>query len=203
MKVVEPTAEGLEIACEALRAREIVAYPTETVYGLGVDPASSEALARLFGMKRRDAAKPVLLVAGSLEQVERLTGPLDEDAQTYADAFWPGPLSMVLPALASVSSTLLNEEGRVCLRWTESLIARDLCLRFGGSIVSTSANLSGRRPAGSIDELDIEGISVGIDGGRIGAGMPSTVFDPQRKVILRKGAIAAADFEASRLIFNE
>lgn len=203
MKVVDPTAEGLEIAREALRARGVIAYPTETMYGLGVDPESNEALERLYAIKERDAANPVLLVAGSLEQVERLTGPLDEDAQAYADAFWPGPLSMILPALATVPRALLNAEGLVCVRWTASSLARDLCLRFGASIVSTSANRSGQTPAASLHDIELEGISVGIDGGRIEAGLPSTVFDPKRKAILREGAITAAQLESTRLLYNE
>lgn len=192
MKVVQPTSEGLREASDALHNGDVVAYPTETVYGLGVDPHSEVALARLLSVKGRDAGHTMLMIAGSLEQVEALSGTLSSRARAYADAFWPGPLSLVLPALAGMPKELLGPDGRLCIRWSAASTAVGLCEAFGGAIVSTSANVTGIAPARSIDDAMLDGVAVGIDGGVLEERVASTVFDPEKEIVLREGAISAA-----------
>ena len=189
MKIVFPTKAGIEEAAQALRRGEIVAYPTETVYGLGVDPFSIAAIDRMYAAKARDAANPVLLIAADEDHVTRVARAISPVARTYMDAFWPGPLSLILPAATGLPPMITGPGDTICVRRTSSPIAADLCRAFGGAITSTSANLSGQTPARTAQEIRIDGVSVVIDGGHLGEALPSTVFDPESGVIHREGAI--------------
>jgi L-threonylcarbamoyladenylate synthase len=188
MNVVPPTSDGIGAAVEALRSGAIVAYPTETFYGLGVDPRNHEALALLFRVKRRGKDKPVLLVvdgAAQLEEVAIISGK----AQRFIDHFWPGPLSLLLPSKQKETAYLSGADNKVCVRCPSCETARVLCRQFGGPITSTSANIEGRPPARAIAELDVPGIAVAIDGGVLAESPPSTVFDPETGCVLREGVI--------------
>lgn len=190
MDILPPTAANLQRAAEALRAGEVVAYPTETVYGLGVDPFNEAALDKLYRVKRRDPQHAVLLIVGHPDHITALAAPLTATAFAYADAFWPGPLSLLLPPAFGVLPALLGPDGEVCLRWTSHPIAAALCNAFGGAIVSTSANLSGQPPASRASEVPSDGVAVCIDGGELGIGPASTVFEPESGRIVREGAIS-------------
>jgi L-threonylcarbamoyladenylate synthase len=191
MEVLTPSPENLRRAAEALREGGVVAYPTETVYGLGVDPFNAAALERLYALKGRDERHPVLLIVANLDQLRPVVGPMSVSAQAYATAFWPGPLSMVLPAATGVPASLRGPDGKVCVRWTSNEIASALCMAFGGAIVSTSANISGQAPARSAREVPGEGVAICIDGGVLTAGSVSTVFDPETGKVLRAGAVSS------------
>jgi ribose 5-phosphate isomerase B/tRNA threonylcarbamoyl adenosine modification protein (Sua5/YciO/YrdC/YwlC family) len=196
MEILAPTRENIRRAADALRAGEVVAYPTETVYGLGVDPFNESALKRLYDVKKRDERNPVLLIVSSMEQLAPLIGALSERARSYADAFWPGPLSLVLLATKEVPRTLIGQGGKICVRWTSNPIAAALCEAFGGAIVSTSANLSAQPPARFAREVPAHGVAVCIDGGELSSAAASTVLDPETGTILRNGAISAAAIAA-------
>ncbi len=189
MEILKPTVDNLQRAAEALRAGEVVAYPTETVYGLGVDPFNEAALDRLYRVKHRDPHHAVLMIVGALDHLSALAAPLTPRAVAYADAFWPGPLSLLLPPAFGVPPALLGPDSEVCLRWTSHPVATALCTAFGGAIVSTSANLSGQPPARRASEVPEHGVAVCIDGGELGSGPASTVFEPESGRILREGAI--------------
>lgn len=188
MKILPPTPENIAYAADALRAGEVVAYPTETVYGLGVNPAHAAALDRLVAVKGRDAASPMLLIAGKLEHVNAVTA-LSHRAAAFADVFWPGPLSMLLPPARPLSPTLTGSDGRICVRLTSSPIAAALCDVFGGVVVSTSANRSGQPPAMCERDIPTEGVTLCLDAGRLPFAEPSTVLDPETGKLLREGAI--------------
>lgn len=190
MEVLTPTAANLERAAEALRAGEVVAYPTETVYGLGVDPFNEAALDRLYRVKQRDPQHAVLLIVGHLDQITAVAAPLTATAAAYVEAFWPGPLSLLLPPAFGLPPAILGPDGEVCLRWTSHPIAAALCTAFGGAIVSTSANLSGQPPARRAPDVPPRGVAICIDGGELGSGPASTVFEPESGRILREGAIS-------------
>jgi L-threonylcarbamoyladenylate synthase len=198
VKIVAPTAEGIAEAARAICAGHVVAYPTETVYGLAVDPFSPEALQRLFAVKARDAANPVLLIVADLDQIKDVASAISDAARACALAFWPGPLSMLFPRSPNVPETLTAGSDRVCVRCTASPIARDLCRAVGTAITSTSANRSGQPPARSLAELDLPGIAVGIDAGALPPSPPSTVFDPDTGLVLREGAIAESALRGIR-----
>jgi L-threonylcarbamoyladenylate synthase len=196
MRIVPAAAEGIALAAEAIRRGEIAAYPTETVYGLGADPFSESALMHLFEIKGRDAQNPILLIVAGLDQLEGVAGPLSDRARAYAEAFWPGPLSLLLPKAPGLPDALTAGRGEVCVRCPGLETARALCRAAGSALTSTSANRSGQAPARSLDELDLPGVVIAIDGGLLPPSSPSTVFDPESGRILREGAISEAQLRA-------
>ncbi len=190
MEIAAPTPEGIAKAAGLLRAGEIVAYPTETVYGLGVDPFCEDALRTLYRVKGRDPGAPVLLIVSSMEQLESIVAEVSPRAAAYAKAFWPGPLSLLFPHALGLPEALCGDASRVCVRRTSCATAASLCDAFGGPIVSTSANASGEAPAMSPEEIEAMGIALCLDGGRLEAGPPSTVLDPDTGEVIREGAIS-------------
>lgn len=191
MNIVAPTAEGIEEAVRALRAGRIVAYPTETVYGLAVDPFSETALKALFAAKGRPETNPVLVILSDIAQLPLLVDGISPRARAYMEAFWPGPLSLLFPKGRRVPELLTAGLPKVCVRQPACAAARDLCAAFGGPLTSSSANLSGAPPARSLDEVTVPDVAVGIDGGLLPPSPPSTLFDPDEQRILREGAIPA------------
>lgn len=198
MEIAAPTSRGIAKAAELLRSGEVVAYPTETVYGLGADPFSVEALDALYRVKRRDPGSPVLLIVSSMAQLDAIVAGISPRAAAYAEAFWPGPLSLLLRPSRELPETLLGAESKVCVRRTSCAIAAALCDAFGGAIVSTSANTSGKTPAMSPDEIEPVGIALCLDGGRLGPSPPSTVLDPDTGRVIREGAISRQQLAAAR-----
>lgn len=198
MEIVAPTQSGIAKAVQALRRGQIVAYPTETVYGLGVDPFSEKALAALFALKERDEGNPVLLIVSNLDQLNETVDTVSARAATYAKAFWPGPLSLLFPCAGRLPEALRGPDARVCVRWTASESAATLCDAFGGAIVSTSANRTGEAPAMSVDAVDPVGIAVCVDGGTLAPSLPSTVLDPETGEVLREGAVTRSELAGLR-----
>ncbi len=195
-------------AAAILRAGGIVAYPTETFYGLGALVSHHAALARLAAAKLRPGGKPLPLVAGDLAQAEAvvsLQGPL---ARAIAARFWPGPLSLVLPAASGLHPLLTGGTGTAAVRVPGSEVARALALAAGGAIVSTSANLDGERPPVSAGELSpalvrrLDGV---LDGGPTPGGVPSTlvlVEDGGAVRLLREGVVPMSAVEAFAASFR-
>ncbi len=192
MQIVRPDDEGIRCAAEALRRGEVIAYPTETVYGLAVDPFSEEAIARLFEAKGRDTHHPVLLVVADEAQLRGVAAEVPDSAAALAKAFWPGPLSMLFAKSARVPESITAGGNRVCVRETSHPIARALCVAAGSAITSTSANRAGQPPARSVAEIDLPGVAIAIDGGELPPSAPSTLFDPESGTVVRAGAIAEA-----------
>ncbi len=191
MRIVASTAENMVEAAALVRAGEIVAYPTETVYGLAVDPFSVTALEKLFAVKGRAETNPVLLIVSNIDQVIQVVSTISDDARTYADRFWPGPLSMLFPKSDRIPAALCAGGPKVCVRIPAHETARALCAAVGHAITSTSANKSGKPPATSPHEIDFPGVALCIDGGTLPPSQPSTIFDPDTRTILRKGAISS------------
>jgi len=196
MKILPPTPEGLSEAAEALFDGALVAYPTDTVYGLAVDPFIEEAVERLFGAKGRDIRNPVLLVIDDEEDLFDVAQGVSDMAAAFIEAFWPGPLSLLLPKSPELPKSVTAGQPKVCVRCPDHEIARDLCRTYGGPLTSSSANRSGQPPARSLDELEAPGIDLAIDGGRLPQSLPSTVFDPDEFRILRAGAITDTQLRA-------
>jgi L-threonylcarbamoyladenylate synthase len=137
---------GLEDALAALRSGELVVYPTETFYGLGADPYSAAALERLFAIKGRDPAKPVALIAADSKMAFEIARSVPAIARTLAEAFWPGPLTIVMPARDGFPPQLIGPGGGVGVRVSPHRVARALSAQLGRPITATSANLSGDPP---------------------------------------------------------
>ncbi|MGE0079797.1 MAG: L-threonylcarbamoyladenylate synthase [Thiohalomonadaceae bacterium] len=146
----------LRVARDVLRRDGVVAYPTEAVYGLGCDPRSWTAVAKLLRLKRRPAGKGMILVAASLEQLAPYILPLTDDIAARVLPTWPGPFTWLLPAAYTCPRWLRGEHATIAVRVSAHAVVRELCTAFGGALVSTSANLSGRPPARSA--LDVRRI---------------------------------------------
>lgn len=196
MKIVPPTYEGLSEAAELLFDGEVVAYPTETVYGLAADPFSEEGLAKLFEIKGRNDGNPVLLIIDDEDDLFDVVSDVSERAEKFIEAFWPGPLSLLLPRVADLPKLVTAGQEKVCVRCPACEIARDLCQVYGGPLTSTSANRSGQPPARSLAEIDLPGVALAIDGGILEPSLPSTVYDPDEDRMVREGCITREQIRA-------
>lgn len=184
---------GIEQAAERLRAGAVVAYPTETVYGLGVDALSREAVARLRELKGRGAEQGLSILVADLAELQRRALDLPERAARLARAFWPGPLTLVVPVVPGALDAVATPDG-VGFRCSPQPTAAALVAAFGRPLVTTSANRSGDPPCRSAREVErIFGAGLAIAGGEdAGGALPSTVVAVSRSGairILRQGAI--------------
>jgi L-threonylcarbamoyladenylate synthase len=187
-------AEELAVAVVALRRGEIVAYPTETFYGLAVDASDELALARLRDLKGRAEKAFSVLVVGA-EMLERLVEPPSDKARALMARYWPGALTLALPAREGVAAALVAD-GCVAVRESPHALARALVRAFGGPITATSANLAGAPPATTPDEVvsGLGGRCVLLPGGTTPGGAPSTLARVRgnRIEVLRAGAVEIA-----------
>jgi L-threonylcarbamoyladenylate synthase len=179
-------------AADVMRAGGVVAFPTDTLYGLAVDPRRGDAVERLFALKGRRADAAVPLIAGDVEQAAA-AGEFGAAEMRLAAAFWPGPLSLVVPARDPVARAVLAADGTVAIRVPAHAVARALALTFGFCITATSANPSGRPPAESADAVadTVTGVDLLLDCGAAPGGLPSTIVSLQGgvPVLVRAGAI--------------
>jgi L-threonylcarbamoyladenylate synthase len=188
------TPATLAPAAAWLTSGGIVAYPTDTFYGLAVDPGSAEALRDLFDLKGRDPAMAVPLIASSREQVEQAFGPIAGTSARLASAFWPGPLSLILDAPAWVTTAVHGGRGTVAVRVPDDAVARALAEAFGHPLTATSANRSGAPPAADAAALAWLGADSRVfvlDAGPTRGGAPSTIIDARtgEPICVRAGAI--------------
>jgi L-threonylcarbamoyladenylate synthase len=181
-------------AARALLSGGIVAYPTDTFYGLAADPRDRAALTRLFAVKERDPGQAVPLIAAAVEQAEEAVVFTDV-AHRLAARFWPGPLSLVLPARPALDRTALGGRDTAAVRVPAHPVACALAAAAGCCITATSANISGAPPARSVSELGatvLERLAAVIDAGVTPGGAPSTIVDLTGDAprLVRAGAIA-------------
>lgn len=185
---------SLDDGIAALRAGELVVYPTETFYGIGADALSVIGLQRLFKVKRRDPERPVGLIAADTAMAFSVAREISADARRLAEAFWPGPLTLVLPVRSDIARELTGPDG-VGIRVSPHPIARALSAGIGRPITATSANLSGAPPATTLAEASEalgEKVKVYLEGGKLTASAPSTVVavGANRWKMVRVGAIS-------------
>lgn len=183
-----------------LRQGGIIAIPTETYYGLGVDPFNPTALRRLAKIKVRGDGKPILLLIGAPEQLPELVDHVPLAATTLMEAFWPGPLTIVFPARAGMHELITAGTATVGVRWTSlAPLAHLLCLV--GPLTGTSANRAGEKPAQTAQEVHHmlgDEIDLIVDAGTMPGGLPSTVIRVQgQPQIVREGAITRASIQHS------
>lgn len=190
MNMFAADTEGIAAAVDAIRAGQVILYPTETVYGIGADPFNPDAIDRVFVCKGRPRELPLILIASDMEQVESVVSSLSPAALRYASDFWPGPLSLLLPKSARIPGIVTAGRSKLCIRIPSHEIARRICEGVGHPIVSTSANASGESPARSVGEVAHLDIAVALDGGKLPEAAPSTVFDPDSETIVREGAVS-------------
>lgn len=193
--------EPLAHACAVLRAGGVVAFPTETYYGLAVDPFNQAALSRLFALKGRSPDKPVLLIIDNPSQLANLVTEIPPSFPILMEKFWPGPLTLVFPGAASLPEMLTGSRGTIGVRVSSHPVARQLVRAFGRPITATSANFSGQPAAvtagGVLAQLGLE-VDVVLDGGKTPGGLGSTLLGYQegKVCLLRAGVISLAEIEA-------
>ncbi|MCA0368937.1 MAG: threonylcarbamoyl-AMP synthase [Proteobacteria bacterium] len=189
-------------AAEALRRGQLILLPTETVYGLGADAGDPKAVASVFAAKGRPQFNPLIAHVASLEAA-RVIGQFNEAAEALAKAFWPGPLTLVLPVADRSRVCDLARAGldSVAVRVPSHPLAQQVLAAFGGPVVAPSANRSGRpSPTTFADAVEETGAAVGaaVDGGPCDVGLESTVVSvlDDRVALLRPGAVTRRQIEA-------
>jgi len=191
MRILRDIENRMAEAVTALSQGEVVAYPAETLYGLGVDPLLEHAIDRLFEVKGRPESNPIPVIVADEDQMLALVNETSLAARKLIDRFWPGPLSLVLPKAPIVPDRLTAGRPDICVRCPASSIARALCARYGRGITSTSANRSGEFPVRKLDDLNLKGVAIAIDAGELDPGRPSTIYDVRSGEVLREGEVGA------------
>jgi L-threonylcarbamoyladenylate synthase len=190
-----PNPSLLAQAAAVVSAGGVVAYPTDTLYGLAVDPRRAAAVDALFRIKGREAGQPLPLIAACADQVERSVGRLPELGRVLANRFWPGPLTLVIEASPELAARLHSLDGRVAVRVPAHPIAQALADLVGYAVTSTSANRSGQTAPGAPDEVVTalgEAVDLLLDGGPAPGGPPSTIVDVTgpAPLLIRAGVVA-------------
>ena len=195
----------LDSACAALKQGQVVIFPTETFYGLGCDAMNADAVGSVFSVKKRALSMPLPVVIGSRDQLPRVAAHVPDVANSLMDAFWPGPLSIILPANLEVPDLLTANAGRIAVRFSPHPAVLQLCEATGMVLVASSANISGTPSVARTEDLDPELLhavaGVYVAGPAPAGGMPSTVVDVIEGRsgsvvrILRTGAITAEALE--------
>jgi L-threonylcarbamoyladenylate synthase len=187
-------------AVAVLRAGGLVAFPTETVYGLGADAANPAAVARIFAAKGRPADHPLIVHLASSADAAAWAGAWPAAARALAEAFWPGPLTLVVPRAAGVPDAVTGGQDTVALRVPSHPVARELLRRFGGGVAAPSANRYGRISptlAAHVREELGDRVDLVLDGGACELGLESTIVGVEGEVVtlLRPGRITRAEVE--------
>jgi len=188
-------------AADALRRGELVAFPTETVYGLGADASNPVAVQRLFAVKRRPADHPVIVHMARSEQLAELAIEVPSAARTLAAAFWPGPLTLIVQRNSErVASEVTGGRATVGLRVPDHALALALLEAFGGGLAAPSANRFGKVSPTSAAHVRVDlgdDVAVVLDGGPCRVGIESTIVDVtgSEPAILRIGAVSRARIE--------
>ena len=179
----------LQHAARVLRAGGVVAYPTEAVFGLGCDPLNQAAVLRLLVIKQRPMDKGLILIAHRLEQLLPFLHPLAADVEQRVRETWPGPVTWLLPARPAAPRWLRGRHSTLAVRVTAHPLAAALCEAFGGPIVSTSANASGRPPARSAlqTRLRCPGVDLILAGATGGLARPTPIRDALSGAVHRPG----------------
>ena len=181
-------------AATVIQGGGLVAIPTETYYGIATDPFNEAALHNLYEVKQRPFEKPVLVLIDKFEQLKMLVSEIPDIYIPLINKYWPGPLTLIFPALASIPPVLTGGTSTVGIRFSSSNVANKICHSAGGPITATSANLSGMNPASCVDDIvsyfgDV--LDLIVDGGKSRHSLGSTVVGLRGKdlQIIRSGMI--------------
>jgi L-threonylcarbamoyladenylate synthase len=194
--------QDLDKAVAILRRGGLVAFPTETVYGLGTDAGSPAALKKLYAAKGRPTEHPVIVHIADMAQLMQWAREITPVAQKLAQKFWPGPLTMLFKRAPSVSDAVTGGQDTVGIRIPSHPVAHALLKKFGGGVAAPSANRFGRVSATSADHVHSEFgslVDFVFDNGQCDVGIESTIVDATGEVpvLLRPGHITAAEIEAA------
>ncbi|MBK6676327.1 MAG: threonylcarbamoyl-AMP synthase [Rhodocyclaceae bacterium] len=193
----------IERAVQLLRAGELVAFPTETVYGLGADASNVSAVAKIFAVKGRPQDHPLIVHVPGVEHLDRWACEVPEKARALAKAFWPGPLTLILKRRPEVIDAITGGQDTVGIRVPNHPLALELLKAFDGGVAAPSANRFGHVSPTTAqhvhDELG-DAVAMILDGGPCQVGIESTIVDltGERTTILRPGMVSA--FELGKVL---
>ncbi len=189
-------------AAERLATGGVIAFPTDTVYGIAASLGRDEALRRVYAVKGRPPDRPLPVLLASVEALDRVALDLDLKVSLLLERYWPGPLTVVVPAREGMPPQVIGPGGTVGTRVPNHPIAIRLLEQAGGALAVTSANCSGRAPARTAPEVADalgEGLDLLVDGGPAPGGVPSTVIaiTGDDLIVLREGAIPGEEIVAT------
>jgi L-threonylcarbamoyladenylate synthase len=187
-------------AAAILHAGGLVAFPTETVYGLGADASNTAALEKIFAAKQRPADHPLIVHLADVSDVDQWAAFISEEAQLLAEAFWPGPLTMIFQKLPHIADLVTGGQDTIALRIPHHPVALSLLQAFGGGVAAPSANRYGRispTTAQAVTEELGESVDLVLQGGQCQVGVESTIVDVSgdEVVVLRPGMITTQQIE--------
>lgn len=194
IKTVKADKKGLQAAVAVLRDGGVLVFPTETSYGLAVDATNSKAVAKIYKIKKRAREKSLPIIVADLKMAEKYA-LITTLARQLARRFFPAPLTLVVRLRGKNKlAKNISSNGKIAFRVPSNEFARNLAVRLGKPITSTSANISGQKPIFSLQSIENLPANLFIDGGILPARKPSTIIDGTGKepIVLRRGSIAIA-----------
>lgn len=193
-----PAEASIQRAADIVRSGGVVILPTSGLYGLGADALNHLAVERLFGLKGRDPAKPILVLIADCGMLPQVAEPPSASVRSKMARFWPGRVTFVIAARPGLPRGLTGGSGKIGVRLVAHPVARALVRSVGAPLTGTSANLSGTAACSAIDHIDravIGAVDLVLDSGPLAGGPGSTIVDltAEKAVILREGAVASSD----------
>ncbi|RLE94260.1 MAG: threonylcarbamoyl-AMP synthase [Thermoprotei archaeon] len=195
----KPNRDALRRVAKIVKAGGVVVYPTDTVYGLGADPFNTEAVARVYRVKKRSFHKPLPVLVSGVEYAREVVY-VSPYAEKLMQVFWPGALTLVLPKKENVPDIVSGGKKNLAVRMPNHIVALALIELCGGCLIGTSANISGKESPRTLeDALEQIGseVDAAVDAGPCPHGIPSTILDlsKEKPIILRKGPISKEEIE--------
>jgi len=201
VNVAEPELSLINYVAERIRQGSVVGLPTDTFYGLAVDPYNLHAVERVYEIKERGRHKPLSLLIESVEQAEELAHELPDEFQMLAEKFWPGPLTIIVKAAPRLPLKVTANSGNIAVRMPDSAVALAVVRALKCPITATSANLAGAlectTAAGVVEQMG-DRVQLVLDGGTTPRDVPSTIInltEDGRWTMQREGAISLAEIE--------
>ncbi len=191
-----PDRSEISRAVEFLKSGQVIAYPTETIYGLGADALSRKAVKRIYDLKSRDYGLPISILVADLKMLRTVVASVPDRTLPLMRKYWPGPLTILFPVSDIIPKGFVTNTGKIGIRVSSNPVAAALVESFGGPITTTSANLSGFPPSLSVKHVQKyfgEKLPCIVDGGECEPSRGSTVVDiaDESMRIIREGAISA------------
>ncbi len=199
---IPQTTEALPRIAEVIASGGVIAFRTDTFYGLGADPFHRSAVANLKQLKGKEASKPILVVMSDADQIDRFIAERGPTFDRLAEKFWPGPLTLIGKAARKVPPEITADTGTIGMRIPDDDEVRSLIRSCGGALTATSANPSGREPsrnAADVERYFGDAIDLIVDGGDARIGRPSTVVNVSESMaaLVREGVIAWSWIQAA------
>jgi L-threonylcarbamoyladenylate synthase len=197
----QPNAKSIVNIQSVLNSGGVIAFPTDTFYGLGADPFNPDAVSRIFQIKQRPADKPLLVLIHSLDQLANLTQEVTDNARKLIEHFWPGPLTLIFKAAPGLPDVLTAGTGTIGIRLPHHPFTRRLLESLDRPLTAPSANISGEKElstAAEVEQVLGTQLDLIVDGGSAPGEKLSTLLDSTTEppTLLREGALSCSDLES-------